>query len=515
MQGTSDPTRVELLDAAAHCRHLVADGSVHAFLADYRKDLFPDELFADLFPSSRGRPSVPADVIATAMVLQALEGRSDREACQQLACNIAWKVACGLALTDPGFHPSVLTLWRARLRASDRPERIFEAVRQVIAQTGVLTGRTRRALDSTLLDDAVATQDTVTQLVAAIRRVRRLLPQAAALQLAAHDYDHQPGKPACAWDDQAARQQLVTALVNDALAVLDAVQDGELDAGQAEAVGLLGVVAGQDVEPGQQPGSYRIARKVAPDRVVSVVDPDARHMHKSVSSYRDGYKVHVAVEPETGLVTAAALTPANAADGPTGVQLLVGEPEGLEVLADSAYGGGPTRTALRAAGHQQTIKPLPLRAAVPGGFTKDDFAIDLQTRTVTCPAGHTVPISPAGQAPFKWRCATCPLRSKCTTATARAGRTVQVYPWEAELQAARHQATDPAFQASYRRWRPMVERSLAWLVAGGNRRVRYRGVVRNQHWLSLRVAAINLRRLVRLGLTLDHTATGWVLAEQG
>jgi transposase len=177
MQGTSDPTRVELLDAAAHCRHLVADGSVHAFLADYRKDLFPDELFADLFPSSRGRPSVPADVIATAMVLQALEGLSDREACQQLACNIAWKVACGLALTDPGFHPSVLTLWRARLRASDRPERIFEAVRQVIAQTGVLTGRTRRALDSTLPDDAVATQDTVTQLVAAIRRVRRLLPK--------------------------------------------------------------------------------------------------------------------------------------------------------------------------------------------------------------------------------------------------------------------------------------------------------------------------------------------------
>ena len=514
MQGTSDPTRVELLDAAAHCRHLVPVGSVHAFLADRRHDLFPDALFADLFGSPRGRPSVPADVVATVMVLQALEGLSDRDATRQLACNIAWKVACGLALTDPGFHASVLTLWRARLRASARPERIFEAVRQVIAKTGVLGGRTRRALDSTLLDDAVATQDTVTQLVAAIRRARRLLPAAAALQLAAHDYNR-TGKPACAWDDQAARQQLVSALVNDALAVLDAVQDTELDVEQAEAVGLLGVVAGQDVEPGEQPGSFRIARKVAPDRVISVVDPDARHMHKSVSSYRDGYKAHLAVEPETGLVTAAALTPANAADGSAGVQLLVDEPQGLEVLADSAYGGGPTRSALRAAGHQQTIKPLPLRAAVPGGFTKDDFTIDLAARTVTCPAGHTVPISPAGQASFKRRCATCPLRSKCTTAKAKAGRTVQVYPWEAELQAARRHATDPGFQASYRRWRPMVERSLAWLVAGGNRRVRYRGVTRNQHWLSLRVAAINLRRLVNLGLTLDYTATGWVLAEQG
>jgi hypothetical protein len=239
MQGTSDPTRVELLDAQAHCRHLVADGSVHAFLADHRRALFPDQLFADLFPSGRGRPSVPADVVATVMVLQALEGLSDRDACRQLACNIAWKVACGLALTDPGFHPSVLTLWRARLRASDRPERIFEVVRQVVHATGVLKGKTRRALDSTLLDDAVATQDTVTQLVAAIRRVRRLVPAAAALQLGAHDYD-QPGKPACAWDDQAAREQLVSGLVTDALAVLGALKDAELDATQAEAVRLLG-----------------------------------------------------------------------------------------------------------------------------------------------------------------------------------------------------------------------------------------------------------------------------------
>jgi hypothetical protein len=188
MPGTSDPTHVELLDAQAHCRHLVSDGSVYAFLADHRRALFPDELFADLFPSGRGRPSVVADVVATVMVLQALEGLSDRDACQQLACNIAWKVAGGLALTDPGVHPSVLSLWRARLRASDRPERIFAVVGRVVHATGVLKGKTRRALDSTLLDDAVATQDTVTQLVAAIRRVRRLVPAAATLQLGAHDY---------------------------------------------------------------------------------------------------------------------------------------------------------------------------------------------------------------------------------------------------------------------------------------------------------------------------------------
>jgi hypothetical protein len=178
----------------------------------------------------------------------------------------------------------------------------------VIAQTGVLAGRQRRALDSTLLDDAVATQDTVTQLVGAIRRVRRLVPAAAMLVLGAHDDDHDPGKPACAWGDPEARTRLVSALVSDARVVLEAVQGADLDATQAEAIGLLGLVAGQDVEPGETEGTFRIARKVAADRVISVVDPEARHMHKRRSSYRDGYKAHLAVEPETGLVCAAALT---------------------------------------------------------------------------------------------------------------------------------------------------------------------------------------------------------------
>ncbi len=221
VQGTSDPNR-ELLDAAALVGHLVPAGSVYAFLAEHRQRLFPDELFADLFGSGRGRPSVPADEIATVMVLQSLEGLSDRDAVQALRTDLRWKVAAGLALDDEGFHPTVLTLWRNKLRASDRPQRIFDAVRDVVAATGVLTGKTRRALDSTLLDDAVATQDTVTQLVSMIRRVRRAIPAAAAVIVSAHDYET-AGKPACAWDDPAARDELVTGLVNDARAILDAV----------------------------------------------------------------------------------------------------------------------------------------------------------------------------------------------------------------------------------------------------------------------------------------------------
>src|SRR5215216_866386 len=220
------------LDAAAWCRHLVPDGSVYAFLADYRHELFPPALFADLVVQGRSHPSVPTEVVATVMVLQALEGLSDREAISALRRDIAWKVACGLRLDDEGFHPTVLVYWRARLRASERPRRIFDAVREVVEQTGVLTGRGRRVLDSTVLEDAVATQDTVTQLVAAIRRVRRLVPGARGVELSAHDYDR-PGKPVCAWDDPQATQALVSGLVNDALAVLEAVADANLDGEQA------------------------------------------------------------------------------------------------------------------------------------------------------------------------------------------------------------------------------------------------------------------------------------------
>jgi IS5 family transposase len=508
MQGSSD-LNVELLDAGALVGHLVPAGSVYAFLAEHRRRLFPDELFADLFPSRRGRPSVPGEVVATVLVLQSLEGLSDRDAIDALRTDLKWKVAAGVALTDEGFHPTVLTLWRNKLRASDTPERIFDAVRVVVAQSGVLRGKERRALDSTLLDDAVATQDTVTQLLAQVRRVRRLVPAAAAVEVTGADYET-GAKPVIAWNDSAARDALITGLVADARAVLDACDGIGFDDAQADAVGLLALVAGQDVEPGEDEGSWRVARRVAKDRVISTVDPQARHMHKSVSSYRDGYKAHVAVEPDTGLITAAALTPANTPDGPTGVALLEGEPEGLQVLADSAYGSGEVRVALAKARHTAAIKPMPLRTNPrlgPDQFDRDDFTIDHDARTATCPAGITVTITASGTATFGAKCRGCQLRHRCTSAAD--GRSLTIKSYDAELVAARAAWANGDFANDYRQHRPMVERTIAWLVANGHRRVRYRGTDANQLGLSLRAAAINLRRLVNLGLA--HDGTTWTL----
>src|SRR3974390_1348303 len=169
MQGVERADR-ELLDAQALVGHLVPAGSMFAFLADPRQGVFDDKEFEDLFPSGKGRPSIPASVMASILVLQTLHDLSDRETAEAARCDLRWKVATGMPLDHKGFDPSTLVYWRKRLAKSKRPHRINEAVRRVVEESGILRGRRKRAVDSTILADAVATQDTITQLIAAIRR---------------------------------------------------------------------------------------------------------------------------------------------------------------------------------------------------------------------------------------------------------------------------------------------------------------------------------------------------------
>ena len=178
MQGREDAQR-GFLDVEALAGELLAPGSVFAFLAVNRGRLFPDSMMEDLFPSSRCRPSVPAPVIGSVSVLQALQGLSDRETAEALTFDLRWKAACGYGLNQSAFHPSTLTYWRRRLAASSNPHRMMDAIAEVITATGVLKGRHRRALDSTVLDDALARQDTITPLIAGIRRFGRDVPGGA------------------------------------------------------------------------------------------------------------------------------------------------------------------------------------------------------------------------------------------------------------------------------------------------------------------------------------------------
>ena len=519
MQGKERPDR-QLLDAQALVGHLVPAGSMFAFLAGHRGELFTDEDFADLFPSGLGRPSVPASVMAAVMVLQVLHDYSDAEAAEAARCDLRWKAACGFPLDHGGFDPSTLVYWRHRLAKSGRPHRINDAVRAVIGQTGVLRGRRRRAVDSTILADAVATQDTITQLVAAVRRVARLVPGAAeqiASVCTGHDYAR-PGKPRIDWEDPAAKDALVSALVNDATALMAALSSWELDEQAASAVGLLALVAGQDVEPAEgsdgTDGRWRIARRVAEDRVISVNDPDARHTRKSPGARRDGYRAHLSADPETGLITDEQLTqaagPGNS-DAAVAGQMLAAETGQAEVYGDCAYGTGDLRAALAQAGHQAVIKPGPLRPAVAGGFTLDDFTVDEGAGAVTCPAGLTRPITARRTVTFGAACRGCPLRARCTTS--KTGRVLVLHEHDALLRAARARwAAEPGLRENYRKHRPSIERVISQVASRGGRRLklRYLGTARNNAWLKNRTAALNLRNLISRGLAFGNGA--WVLA---
>jgi IS5 family transposase len=532
----------ELLDTAVG--QLVPAGSMFAFLAAHRAEVFPDADYADLFaPPGVGRPSLPATRMAAVLTLQVLHDYSDREAAEAARFDVRWKAAIGAPLDDPGFDPSSLVYWRNRIARSARPDRISDAVRKIVEQTGVLRGRRRRAVDSTVLADAVATQDTVTQLVAAIRKVAREVPGAAgqiAAVCAGHDYS-KPGKPAIDWDDPAAKDALVSALVNDANALVAALRDRDLGERAASALALLALVAGQDVEPAEgsdgTDGRWRIARKVAWDRVISTVDPDARHTRKSGEARRDGYRAHLAADPQTGIITDEKLTRAAGtenSDPAVAEEFVAGEDAGdtgvagqpgpgavghgsgggagpLAWYGDSAYGTGDLRDAIEKGGHQAVIKPKPLRPPVEGGFTVDDFTVSEGQGTVTCPAGHTVTLSRTRVATFGVLCRSCPLRGRCTTC--KAGRRLVLHPRDDLLRAARAGwAASSGLRKDYMTHRPNVERAIAQVATWRGRRLklRCRGVAKNHAWLKRRTAALNLRNLIGNGLARRDGA--WTLA---
>jgi hypothetical protein len=530
------------------------EGSVYRLLAEHGGALFGDEYFADLFKvSARGRPTVPARVVATVMVLQAYEGLSDREACDRLAFDLRWKAAAGLTVGAAAFHPTVLVGLRNRLRASDRPRRLFDDVNTTARAAGLLRGR-RRVLDSTPLFDAVATQDTVIQLRAVIRKVLSAADRADPVLAGAvrtalqRDDDYATlGKPPCDWDDPAAREALVDALVRDAQAALAALDGHELDGPLAEAAKLLGLVAGQDVEAGED-GVFRIARRVARDRLISTVDVEARHGHKSRARTFDGYKSHLSVDPDEELITNVAITAANTADREV-IDELLDEPitgaqaadtesvadnadnaedaedaedagsdsqngsgsEGFEVYGDSAYAGGATLDEQTRRGHDMRAKVPPVRNA--NGYSKDQFGIDLASGTVTCPADHTVSIRAGLRhrvARFGVLCQSCPLRAQCTKS--RRGRVISIHPQEAALQHAKARQADPDWQQDYRTYRPVVERKISHFThrPWGGRKARCRGHKRILTDIVARASAINLARLATLGL--HHGATGWAIA---
>ena len=524
---------------AGFCDGRVAPESIYGLLHRECHRLFPDEMFADLF-TDVGRRSVPPMIVAVVMVLQRIEGCSDREASDRFCFDARWKYAAGgLDFDYRGFVHTVLVDMRARLAASQAPGRIFDAVLEVAKAAG-LVGR-KRVLDSTALYDAVATMDTVTLVRSAIRGLLKVaggeLESRLRAVLARDDDYAGAGKPVCDYDDAAARAGLVDALARDGMALLAVVDGRELSEALAQAAALLATVLGQDLDQ-DETGVFRIARRVAKDRVISTVDPDTRHGHKTAARGFDGYKGHVGIDPDTEIITATTVTAGNAGDASVAEDLITdlletddtdtrhtdaghrpgdegdsgGEPA-ASVYGDNAYGTGELHARLERVGIESKCKTQQPVAA-GGRFAKDRFDIDLRHDTVRCPAGRTAPIRRSkgtGAASFWPYCTHCPLRQQCTTAAD--GRTITVGIHERQLADARARQRDPDWIIDYRATRPKVERKIAHLMRRrhGGRRARVRGTTKIAADFALLAAAVNLARLAALALA-NVPGSGWATA---
>jgi hypothetical protein len=534
------PTQQDLFTTTSFCDGRVAEDSIYGLLHREGLRLFSDEMFADLF-CDVGRRSVPPRIVATVMVLQRLEGCSDREAVERFTYDARWKYACGgLPFDYPGFVHTVLVDMRARLAGSDEPDRIFEVTLDTAKRAG-LVGR-RRVLDSTALYDAVATMDTVTLVRSAIRGLLGACDpdlEDELRGLLARDDDYlKAGKPVCDYEDPPAREALVDGLAKDARALLAALDGRELQDAVAKAGALLASVVGQDLDEGED-GVFRIARRVAKDRIISTVDPDARHGHKTSARGFDGYKGHVAIDPDSEVIVATTVTAGNVGDAGAVEELLADDlqpaatddeqtaegsdvdatakaavddevpGERLSVYGDSAYGAGSVLDTLEHAEAEIMCKVQPPNAP-DGRFAKDQFQIDLDAETVTCPAGQTAALRAVkdGQiARFGVACATCPLAARCTTSPK--GRVINVGPYEQALTRARARQAEPAWKEDYTATRPKVERKISHMMRRkhGGRRARVRGRPKVDADFSLLAAAVNLARFATLGLA-SHRS-GW------
>lgn len=540
----------DLLDEVNRfCEATLPENSIYAVLHRERDRLFGDEMFADLF-SARGRRSVPPSVVATVMVLQRLEGLSDREAVDRYAFDTRWRYAAGVGGYGRdgwgSFAHTVLVDMRARLAASDDPRRIF-AVTVAAAGAAGLVGA-RRVLDSTPIYDAVATMDTITLIRSAIRALLAaaavadtcLAAQLRAALRSGDDYTN-TAKPQIDWDDAGAREQLVDSRAKDGHACLLVLDGHELHEQVREAGQLLASVLGQDLDE-HTDGVFRIARRVAKDRIISTVDTETRHGHKSSARGFDGYKGHLATDPDSEIITGTEVSAGNVGDAAIAAELIddltaapdtdsdtdsadvdaadepaavgpVQQPgERSVVYGDAAYGAGAFLDHLEHAGITSRCKTQP--AAGRGEmFGKDLFTVDLDQDLVTCPAGHEADIvrnnDGDGIAYFADACTGCPLRTDCTTAAG--GRTIRVGRYEALLAAAREQQCDPAWTSDYRATRPKVERKIGHLMRRrhGGRRARVRGRAKVDADFNLLAAAVNLARLAVLGAR--STPTGWTL----
>jgi transposase len=476
---------------ASWCGNVVPRDSLFGLLAEHGGRIVRDEDFGECYSQGRGRPSIPPSILAKVLLLAYRCGLSDREAMEAVRFDLRWKVALGLPLDHEGFHPTSLVRFWARLLLHGKERVVFERSLALARELGLLEQAVEQVVDSTPMLGAAATQDTVTLVRSGVRKLLDAVSgedAEAASRLErnlAFDYAKPGLKPDCEWRSKPAREALLTRVAQDAERALRAIEaEPELAAAEpvAQAARLLRELIGQDFELDEDEVP-RLRSGTAKNRILSVHDPEMRHGRKSERQRFDGYKIHpAAAATEAPLLTAIEVSSGSGYDGKLAPALVDQQPEQLRpqrLLGDTAYGDSETREQMEVRA-VEVIAPVPEPPSPPGRFGKHDFAIDVAAGTVTCPAGHIVPIPERAQASGERvvrfgtaLCRSCALRARCAP---RGFRTIRLARREDLLQAGREALRDPPAREHLRRTRPLVERLLGLLVHRYHaRKSRYRG----------------------------------------
>ena len=496
----------------------ISKSSIWARMREWMGMHFRDEDFAAWY-SPMGRPSIPPTYVLTLTLLQFREGWSDRQAVEEARFDDRVKFALGVGRSpEITCDHSTLCKYRVRFLREDLGRTLLRKT-LTDAQAAGLLGDGEDLIDSFMVAGAAARQGTLTLIRQAVRRVLSELEDAnlTAPPLQRADYASRK-KPTIDWNDAAARDALIQELVADARTLYEQFhpQGEQLPQSLQQALELLHIVAEQDIATGDD-GHVAIAQQVAPDRVISVVDPDMRHGRKTSSLKFDGYKAHVSAQNRAvgqgAFVTGVVVTGGNVADGDAAPAVLADRqantgalPQGL--MGDTSYGGTSVRAAIAAVAPQTDLTaPVPPASNRAGQFPKTDFTIDLQTRTVTCPAEQTVTIpnhrpSTPLDSPYhitfpKALCAACALRAQCI-GQSQGPRHITVAADEAVRQAERTRQQQPEFREHYRE-RSRIEHGNRLLTAHGGRLSRYWGKAKTAFQLVLVAVVYNIEELARTG----------------
>lgn len=502
----SQSAQVGMFDAAVLVRPL-PKGSFYALLAEHGDRIVRDSDFADCYSQTMGRPSIPPSQLAKVMLLQHRTGVSDEQAMECVAWDLRWKVALGLAVDHQGWHPTSLTKFRARLLLHKKEGLALENTLRLAGELGMLEGTVEQIIDSTPMLGAAATQDTVRLVRHGVRKLLDAVhasDEHAAKALddgLAFDYAKPGEKPDCRWREKAERERMLTRVAEDAERALEAVEqaDGLLDDDAIKAAhDLLRELIGQDFDIDEN-GVPRLHRGTASGRIISTVDTEMRHGRKSQHTRFDGYKLSAsATNTDTPLITAVHVAPGGETDGPQAKHLIDTQPvrrRPTRVLGDTAYGNGPVRAELAERG-VDVLAPVPEGKVVEDRFSKHDFGIDLQNRTVSCPAGHTAQITTSSTgsrvASFSAKlCGVCPLKTQCCAGRAR--RQIVFGNHDELTLAARQALADPVTAEHLRRDRPRIERLLGLLAHRyGARKSRYIGSAKARLQAAWAAALVNL-----------------------